>query len=102
MDIAGAGFGSPIYASNNGIVVASSYKWDNGQYIVINHNNGYYTMYAHLAERYVSVGQEVTQGQTIGSMGQSGFATGVHLHFGLWRGFPYSRGSSSMNPMSLF
>ncbi len=102
MDIAGAGYGSPIYASNNGIVVASSYKWDNGQYIVINHNNGYYTMYAHLAERYVSVGQEVTQGQTIGSMGQSGFATGVHLHFGLWRGFPYSRGSSSMNPMSLF
>ena len=102
MDIAGAGFGSPIYASNNGIVVASSYKWDNGEYIVINHNNGYYTMYAHLAERYVSVGQEVTIGQTIGSIGQSGFATGVHLHFGLWRGYPYSRGSSSMNPMSLF
>ena len=100
MDIAGAGYGSPIYASNNGIVVASSYKWDNGEYIVINHNNGYYTIYAHLAERYVSVGQEVSQGDTIGSM--AGFATGVHLHFGLWRGFPYSRGSSSMNPMSLF
>ena len=102
MDIAGAGFGSPIYASNNGIVVASSYKWDNGEYIVINHNNGYYTIYAHLAERYVSVGQEVSQGETIGAMGQTGFATGVHLHFGLWRGFPYSSGSSSMNPMSLF
>ena len=102
LDIAGAGFGSPIYASNNGIVVASSYKWDNGEYIVINHNNGYYTIYAHLAERYVSVGQEVSQGDTIGAMGQTGFATGVHLHFGLWRGFPYSRGSSSMNPMSLF
>ncbi len=102
MDIAGAGYGSPIYASNNGIVVASSYKWDNGEYIVINHNNGYYTMYAHLADRYVSVGQEVSQGDTIGAMGQSGFATGVHLHFGLWRGFPYSSGSSSLNPMSLF
>lgn len=102
MDIAGAGFGSPIYASNNGIVVASSYKWDNGEYIVINHNNGYYTLYAHLKERYVSVGQEVTIGQTIGSMGQSGFATGVHLHFGLWKGYPYSRGSSSMNPTRLF
>ena len=102
MDIAGAGFGSPIYASNNGIVVASSYKYDNGEYIVINHNNGYYTMYAHLAERYVSVGQEVSQGDTIGSMGRTGAATGVHLHFGLWRGYPYSRGSSSMNPMSLF
>ena len=102
MDIAGAGFGSPIYASNNGIVVASTYKYDNGQYIVINHNNGYYTMYAHLAERYVSVGQEVSMGDTIGSMGRTGAATGVHLHFGLWRGYPYSRGSSSLNPMSLF
>mgnify|MGYP001623666585 CR=1 FL=1 len=102
MDIAGAGYGSPIYASNNGIVVASTYKYDNGQYIVINHNNGYYTMYAHLAERYVSVGQEVSIGDTIGTMGQTGAATGVHLHFSLWRGYPYSRGSSSMNPMSLF
>ena len=59
-------------------------------------------MYAHLAERYVSVGQEVSIGDTIGAMGQTGAATGVHLHFSLWRGYPYSRGSSSMNPMSLF
>ena len=102
MDIAGAGFGSPIYAANNGIVVASSYKYDNGEYIVINHNNGYYTMYAHLSERYVSVGQEVSIGDTIGAMGKTGAATGVHVHLGLWRGYPYSRGSSSMNPMSLF
>lgn len=102
MDIAGAGFGSPIYASNNGIVVASSYKYDNGEYIVINHNNGYYTMYAHLSERYVSVGQEVSQGDTIGAMGKTGAATGVHLHFGLWKKYPYSKGSSSLNPMSLF
>ena len=102
MDIAGAGYGSPIYASNNGIVVASSYKYDNGEYIVINHNNGYYTMYAHLAERYVSVGQEVSMGDTIGSMGRTGAATGVHVHFGLWKKFPYSKGSSSLNPMSLF
>ena len=101
-DIAGAGYGSPIYASNNGIVVASTYKYDNGEYIIINHNNGYYTLYAHLSERYVSVGQEVTIGQTIGAMGQSGYATGPHLHFGLWRGYPYSRGSSSMNAMRLF
>ncbi len=102
MDIAGSGYGSPIYASNNGIVVASTYKYDNGEYIVINHNNGYYTMYAHLAERYVSVGQEVSMGDTIGAMGQTGAATGVHLHFSLWLGYPYSSGSSSLNPMTLF
>ncbi len=101
-DIAGAGYGSPIYASNNGIVVASTYKYDNGEYIIINHNNGYYTLYAHLSARYVSVGQEVTIGETIGAMGDSGYATGPHLHFGLWRGYPYSRGSSSLNAMSLF
>ena len=59
-------------------------------------------MYAHLSDRYVSVGQEVSIGDTIGAMGKTGFATGVHLHFGLFKGFPYSRGSSSMNPMALF
>ena len=77
-------------------------KYDNGEYIIINHNNGYYTLYAHLSARYVSVGQEVTIGETIGAMGDSGYATGPHLHFGLWRGYPYSRGSSSLNAMSLF
>ena len=102
LDIAGAGYGSPIYAVNNGIVVASSSRWPDGQYIIVNHNNGYYTLYAHLAERYVSVGQEVSIGETIGAMGQTGNATGVHLHLGLWRGFPYSGGSSSLNPMNLF
>ncbi len=101
VDIGGS-YGSPIYAANNGIVVASTYKYDNGEYIIVNHNNGYYTIYAHLAERYVSVGDTVTIGQQIGAMGQSGFATGTHLHFGLFRGFPYSRGSYSMNPLVLF
>ena len=82
--------------------MASSSRWPDGQYIIVNHNNGYYTLYAHLAERYVSVGQEVSIGETIGAMGQTGNTTGVHLHLGLWRGFPYSGGSSSLNPMSLF
>lgn len=98
----GGGYGSPIYAANNGVVVQSSYKWDNGEYIVINHNNGYYTMYAHLSARYVKVGQNVSIGQQIGAMGKTGFATGTHLHFGLFRGFPYRRGSTSVQPLSLF
>lgn len=98
----GGGYGSPIYAANNGVVVQSSYKYDNGQFVVINHNNGYYTMYAHLSARYVKVGQNVSIGQQIGAMGKSGFATGTHLHFGLFRGFPYRRGSTSLQPLSLF
>lgn len=101
VDIGGS-YGSPIYAANNGIVVASSYKWDNGEYIIINHNNGYYTIYAHLSKRYVKEGQNVTIGQEIGAMGQSGFATGTHLHFGLFSGFPYRGGSRSLQPLSLF
>ncbi len=101
VDIGGA-YGSPIYAANNGIVVDSSYKYDNGQYIIINHNNGYYTMYAHLSARYVSIGQNVSIGQEIGAMGQSGYATGTHLHFGLFQGYPYRSGSRSLQPLSLF
>ena len=83
-------------------MVDSSYKYDNGQYIIINHNNGYYTMYAHLSARYVSIGQNVSIGQEIGAMGQSGYATGTHLHFGLFQGYPYRSGSRSLQPLSLF
>ncbi len=101
VDIGGS-YGSPIYAANNGIVVASGYRHDNGEYIIVNHNNGYYTMYAHLSARYAKEGQNVSIGQEIGAMGQSGFATGTHLHFGLFRGFPYYKGSSSLPPLSLF
>jgi len=100
VDIAGCPYNSNIFAVNDGEVVTVSRKWDNGLYIVIRHNNGYYTMYAHLASAYVSVGQRVSKGQVIGGMGRSGLATGVHLHFSLWNNYPY-RGSS-LNPFSLF
>ncbi len=94
--------GSPIYAANNGIVVESGYKWPNGNYVLINHNNGYYTMYAHMMERYASVGQNVSIGQKIGAVGKTGMATGYHLHFGLYKGYPGMRGSGALYPLSLF
>ena len=100
IDIAGCPYNSNIFAVNEGEVVTVSRKWDNGLYIVIRHDNGYYTMYAHLASAYVSVGQRVSKGQVIGGMGRSGLATGVHLHFSLWNNYPY-RGSS-LNPFGLF
>lgn len=100
VDIAGCPYNSNIFAVNDGQVVTVSRKWDNGLYIVIRHDNGYYTMYAHLANAYVSVGQRVSKGQVIGGMGRSGLATGTHLHFSLWNAYPY-RGSS-LNPFSLY
>lgn len=110
-DIAGCGYGSNIFAAQAGTVVESRKKTgyyaggygDNGEYIIIDHHNGYYTLYAHLCPgcRYVSEGQEVVKGQVIGGMGNTGAATGVHLHFGLWYGYPY-RGGVAYNAMSLY
>lgn len=102
-DIAGCGYGSNIFAAQSGTVVQSSVKSDNGQYITIDHHNGYYSMYAHLCVgcRYVSVGQYVEKGQVIGGMGRTGAATGVHLHFAIWQGYPY-RGGRALNAMSFY
>jgi len=103
LDIYGTGYGSPIYAANNGVVIRSQYDSTNGYYIVINHNNGYYTIYAHMSQLLVKAGQIVEMGQRIGSMGESGYAFGVHLHFGVWRGgYPYSSGAYSVNPWGLY
>lgn len=99
-DIAGCGFGSNIFAAQSGTVETVSYKYDNGKYVVINHHNGYYSLYAHLASQTVSAGQTVTKGQVIGTMGKTGFATGVHLHYSIWVGYPY-RGRV-INAMSLY
>lgn len=100
-DIAGCGFGSPIFAAQDGTVVKVAYKYDNGKYIIINHNNGYYSLYAHLAAQTVTEGQTVARGQVIGTMGRTGFATGVHLHYAIWQGYPYY-GGRVLNAMSMY
>lgn len=110
-DIAGCGYGSNIFAAQAGTVVESKKKTggyaggygDNGEYILIDHHNGYYTIYAHLCPgcRYVSAGDNVAKGQVIGGMGHTGAATGTHLHFGLWSGYPY-RGGRALNAMSVY
>ncbi len=102
IDIAGCGLGSPIYAANNGVVARSGYNGTLGNEVVIDHQNGYYTQYAHLTKIYVKTGQSVSYGDTIGSMGNTGRSTGVHLHFGLWKGgLPY-RGGTLLNPFNLY
>lgn len=102
IDITGTGYGSPVYAGNSGVVTVSSYRYDNGNYITINHNNGYYTIYAHLSKSLVSAGQTVTKGQQIGLVGQTGFATCPHLHYELWSGRPWGSGSHLVDPMTLY
>lgn len=103
IDIAGCGYGSALFAAAEGEVVQSSYKYDNGNYVTIKHPNGYYTIYSHMCNgcRYVSVGDYVQKGQVIGGMGMTGAATGVHVHFGIWKGFPYY-GGTPVNPMIFF
>ena len=110
-DIAGCGYGSNIFAAQAGTVVESKKKTgyysggygDNGEYIIIDHHNGYYTIYAHLCPgcRIVKEGDIVEKGQVIGGMGNTGAATGVHLHYGLWKGYPY-RGGVALNAMNYY
>lgn len=101
LDITGTGLGSPIYAANNGVVVEAGYTNINGNYILINHNNGYYSIYAHMQKLNVSKGQIVEGGQKIGTMGSTGFSTGPHLHFGIYYGYPF-RGGYSINPSRFY
>ena len=102
LDISCSGCGSPIYAANNGTVEVSEYKYPNGNYVVINHNNGYYSIYAHMASLNVKAGQTVQMGEKIGTMGATGFATGCHLHFGISKGYPYRGEYQFYNPNSFY
>lgn len=84
LDIAGLGYGSPVYASNNGTIeIMRSDRWNYGTHIIINHNNGYWTTYGHMSgfAKGIKVGSTVSRGQLIGYIGASGAATGPHLHF---------------------
>ena len=101
VDITGTGYGSPIKAANNGVVVESYYNSYNGNTILVKHSNNYYTIYVHLASRYKKEGDVVMAGDVIGTMGMTGFATGVHLHFGVYIGYPF-RGGVAINPLTLY
>lgn len=106
VDFSGSGIsGTPIYAVADGYVVTSTAKKNSsgnyisyGNYILIAHYNGLYTLYAHCSSRAVSAGQTVTQGQVIGTVGSTGNSTGPHLHFEVRTGS--GSYSSRVNPLN--
>ena len=77
----GASIGTPIKASDTGVVIFSGNKGSYGNLIKIDHKNGYVTYYAHCSRLAVSEGETVTQGQIIGYVGNTGNSTGPHCHF---------------------
>lgn len=76
-----ASSGTPILAAYDGDVVAADYSGSMGNYIMINHGSGLYTIYMHCSALYVSKGQTVYKGQNIAAVGSTGRSTGPHLHF---------------------
>ncbi len=77
--------GTKVYATADGIVEYSGYKRGSGygNYIVLDHNFGFQTMYAHLSKRTVKNGDFVKKGTLIGYVGNTGLSTGAHLHYGI-------------------
>ncbi len=80
VDIANS-IGTPIYASDSGVVTMTEWYGSYGNCIIIQHEGNYSTLYGHLSSYNVSVGQQVSQGDVIGYMGNTGYSTGPHLHF---------------------
>lgn len=78
----GAPYGTPILASSDGVVITAGFNTGGyGNYVVIDHGGGIYTLYGHASSLSVSSGQVVSAGQQIANVGSTGWSTGPHLHF---------------------
>ena len=78
---------TPIRASGSGRVIFAGRKGGYGNTVIIQHDNGYKTLYAHMhkIDKGIRAGLQVKQGKRIGTVGSTGLSTGPHLHFGLYR-----------------
>jgi murein DD-endopeptidase MepM/ murein hydrolase activator NlpD len=85
--------GTPVKASMDGRVTSVGFNSTYGNYIIISHAGGYQTMYAHLSVVSVENNQYVVQGREIGKVGSTGYSTGPHLHFAMYKN------SRSLNPL---
>ncbi len=78
----GAKTGQPIYAAEDGVVITSGWNAGGyGYYIIIDHGNGFHTLYAHASKLYVKSGEKVQKGDVIATIGSTGRSTGPHIHF---------------------
>lgn len=77
----GVGYGVPILAADNGVVIHSGWYGGYGNTVIVDHGGGFTTLYAHASSLAVSYGQTVKQGQMLSRVGTTGFSTGPHLHF---------------------
>ena len=92
-----APIGTDIYATGDGVVItAERLKTGYGNQIVIDHGFGYKTMYAHLQSFKVRLGERVTRGQIIGTVGSTGKSTSPHLHYEVWKS------NKPINPINYF
>jgi len=99
IDIA-ADYGTPVKAAAAGVVTFSGWKSNGGGYQVwIAHGSGLYTTYNHMSSLAVRAGERVSRGEMIGRIGTSGWTTGPHLHFEVWRG-PIWAGGHRVNPLA--
>jgi murein DD-endopeptidase MepM/ murein hydrolase activator NlpD len=81
--------GTAIYAAYNGIVVAATYSSTMGNYVMIDHGDGLYTIYMHASKLYVKKDDVVKKGQKIAGVGSTGRSTGNHLHFSVRKNGEY-------------
>ncbi|MGH9480803.1 MAG: M23 family metallopeptidase [Terriglobales bacterium] len=80
LDIA-VGFGTPVHVTADGLVVFAGYMRGYGRTVIVNHGHGIRTLYAHLSGLAVTVGQQLDRDEVVGYVGESGRATGAHLHY---------------------
>ncbi len=87
--------GTPIRAAKYGTVVTAGWSNTYGNYVIIKHSDGYQTLYAHMTKYAVKKGQVVNQGELIGYVGSTGYSTGPHLHFSVYKN------GNLINPLSV-
>jgi murein DD-endopeptidase MepM/ murein hydrolase activator NlpD len=73
--------GTPVHATNDGTVVLAQLTYVRGNFVIIDHGGGVFTGYGHMQSLAVTAGQTVKQGDILGYVGQTGLATGPHLHW---------------------